>query len=586
MKMIGKEKFDIKRNKIKLIFLICLTIVITIVSLITAINLDTKYYLLLATTLPLIYLSVRQYQRFNKAELIANLREKWGLKDSRLRDFSELDKHFKKTQAGERNKYALDDRTWNDLDMNSIFVQIDRTMTIPGELTLYSLLRQPLLDVEELDERNRVINLFSQNQEIREKYQLALSKLGKKEDVYDLDILWEDPPPMNNYAFLYIILLILIPIFILLGVFNYGFAWFGLGATLLCNMFIHYRTKGKIYEHLSSLRYLGKLIRCAKKLTANKHPVLDVYLKEIENTLSKVSYISKKTSSLGRGEDDYISEYYNVLSLTEVRAFYSVLSALNKYQKELGQLHTVIGFTDAMISIASYRAGLKSFIEPQFINSRPYLKIKDLVHPLLKEPVSNSLFVESENILITGSNMSGKTTFLKAIGVNAVLAQTIYTSLAKEYQASFFHVLTLIGRMDNVIEGKSYYLDEINALLRIINALESRIPCLCLLDEIFRGTNSIERISSSAEVLLYFARHNCLVFASTHDLELTELVSNSYSNFHFLEKITQEGISFNYKLMKGPSTTRNATKLLRHIGYPSEIVDASELRVRKAMKDN
>jgi len=575
---------NIRRNKIKLIFLICLTIVITLVSLILAINLNTKYYLLLAATLSLVYLSLRQYQKLNKAKLITNFRENWGTVDSRLRDFSELDKHFKKTQAGERNKYALDDRTWNDLDMNSIFVQIDRTKTIPGEQTLYSLLRQPLLDMEELDKRNRVINLFSQNQEIREKYQLALSKLGKKEDVYDLDILWEDPPPMNNYAILYPILVVLIPVFVLLGVFNYGFAWFGLGATLLCNMIIHYRTKGKIYEHLSSLRYLGKLIRCAKNLVAVKHPVLDVYLKEIENTLSTVSYISKKTSLLGR-EADYIAEYFNILFLTEVRAFYSVLSALNKFQKELGQLYKAVGFKDAMVSIASYRAGLKSYVEPQFSNSKSYMKIKDLVHPLLKEPVPNSIFVESKGILITGSNMSGKTTFLKTVGVNAVLAQTIYTSLAKEYQASFFHVKTLIGRMDNVIEGKSYYLDEINALLRIINALESRIPCLCLLDEIFRGTNSIERISSSVEVLLYFARRFCLIFASTHDLELTELVSNSYSNFHFLEKITQEGISFNYKLKEGPSMTRNAIKLLRHIGYPSEIADASEERVRKAIKE-
>jgi len=351
-------------------------------------------------------------------------------------------------------------------------------------------------------------------------------------------------------------------------------------------MVIHYRTKGKIHEHLSSLRYLGRLIRCAKKLTVIKHPVLDVYLKEIENTLSKVSYISKKTSTLGRGEDDYISEYYNVLSLAEVRAFYSVLSALNKFQKELGQLYTAIGSKDAMISISSYRAGLNSFVEPQFIDSRTHMKIKDLVHPLLEEPVPYSIYVESKGILITGSNMSGKTTFLKAVGVNAVLSQTIYTSLTKEYQASFFNVMTLIGRMDNIIEGKSYYLDEINALLRIINALESNIPCLCLLDEIFRGANSIERISSSAEVLLYFARRNCLILASTHDLELTDLVSNSYSNVHFLEKITEEGISFKYKIEKGPSTTRNAIKLLRHIGYPSEIADASEQRVRKAMKVN
>jgi len=197
------EKLNLKRDKIKLITLICLTIVITLASAIMAININTKYFLFLATTLPLIYLSLKQYRRFNKEKLAANLREKWGIEDSRLRNFSELEDHFKKTQAKERNKYALDDRTWNDLDMNSIFVQIDRTLTVPGEQMLYSILRQPLLDVNELDKRNRVINLFSQNQEIREKYQVALSKLGKEEEVYDLDILWENPPPMNNYIPVY-----------------------------------------------------------------------------------------------------------------------------------------------------------------------------------------------------------------------------------------------------------------------------------------------------------------------------------------------------------------------------------------------
>ncbi len=80
------------------------------------------------------------------------------------------------------------------------------------------------------------------------------------------------------------------------------------------------------------------------------------------------------------------------------------------------------------------------------------------------------------------------------------------------------------------------------------------------------------------------ARHYCIIFATTHDLEITELVESSYSNFHFLEKITEEGISFDYKLMKGPSTSRNAIKLLRHVGYQNEIADASDSRIQKAMK--
>ena len=572
------------RIKIKLVFLISLTIVIAITSVIIASNLNAKYYFLLLITFPLIYLSLKQDQRLNRAKLIANLRKKWGVAESRLRNFSELHDHFKKTQAGDDNKYVLDDRTWNDLDMDLIYAQMDRTMTIPVELALYSLLRRPHLNIEELDKRNYLINLFSQEQKIREKYQVVFSRLGKKADVYHLDILWEDQPPRNKYAFLYSFLLFLIPIFILFGILNYSLAWFGLAVTLLGNMIIHYRTKRKIYEHLSSIRYLGKLIRCAISIHDIKHPALEKYYKEIEQSLNKVSYITKKTGLLGKEGDYYFSEYFNIIFLIEVRAFYSVLSVLEKYKKQLKQIVTTIGFIDTMIAVASYRAGLESFIEPKFLNSGSLLEIEEMVHPLLNEPVPNSISVESGGVLITGSNMSGKTTFLKATGVNAVLAQTICTCLAKEYQTSFFHIMSLIGRKDNVIEGKSYYLDEINALLRIINTLERDVPCLCLLDEVFRGTNSLERISASAEVLLYLARHYCLIFATTHDLELTELVENSYSNFHFLEKITEEGISFNYKLIKGPSTTRNAIKLLRHVGYPNEIADASDSRIQKAIK--
>lgn len=572
--------------KIKLVILISLTIVIIITSVAMASDLNTKYYLLLLITFPLIYLSLKQYQRLNRAKLIANFRKKWGVAESRLRNFSELHAHFKKKQAVDDNKYVLDDRTWRDLDMDLVYAQVDRTMTIPGELALYTLLRRPLFNEEELKKRNCLINLFSQDQKIREKYQLALSKLGKREDIYHLDILWEDQPPTNKYVFLYSCLLFLIPVFILFGILSFSLAWFGLGATLLCNMFIHYRTKQKIYEHLSSIRYLGKLIRCAKSISDIKHPVLEEYRIEIEQALSKVSYIAKKTGLLGREADySYLYEYLNIIFLIEVRAFYSVLSALEKYKKQLKQIFTTIGFKDSMIAVASYRAALKNFIIPKFLNSGCSLTIEDVVHPLLNKPIPNSISVESGGVLITGSNMSGKTTFLKAVGVNVVLAQTICTCSAKEYQASFFHIITLIGRHDNVIEGKSYYLDEIYALLRIINALEKDIPCLCLLDEIFRGTNSLERISASAEVLLYLARHNCLIFATTHDLELTEIVDNSYSNFHFLEKITEEGISFNYKLMKGPSTTRNAIKLLRHVGYPKEIADASDSRVQKTIKN-
>lgn len=574
---------NINREKIKLVSLISLTVVIAVSAAIIASNLNFTYYLLLLVALPFVFLSFKRHQKLNTLKAIANLRKNWGAAESRSRNISEIHAHFTKAKDRAENIQILDDRTWNDLDMDLIYANLDRTLTIPGELSLYALLRHPDTSVEELDKRNRVINLFSENQEIREEYQLKLSQLGKNEDAYHLEELWENQPPRNRYVFLYRIMLLLIPVFIVAGILVHGIAWFGLGAIILFNMFIHYRTKEKIYEHLSSIRYLGKIIRTAKRLSEIRHPVLDECHIEVEQALKKVSHVMNKTGLMGR-EADYIYEYLNIIFLIEVRAFYSLFNTIEQYQQQLKQIVAAIGYMDSMISVASYRAGVKSFTVPKFLKTWPVLKIEEAVHPLLIKPVPNSISVESGGILITGSNMSGKTTFLKMIGVTVVLAQTINTCLANKYEGSFFQVKALIGRKDNVIEGKSYYLDEINALLRIIRGLDKDMPCLALLDELFRGTNSAERIAASTEVLFYLGRQNCLIFAATHDLELTELVKGSYSNFHFQESVTEQGISFNYKLTRGPSTTRNAIKLLRHVGYPSEIADAADERIKEEKK--
>lgn len=519
-----------------------------------------------------------------KHKLIIQLRKKWGAPELKERFFFEISKYFNKTHDDRGNKNVLDDRTWNDLDMDAVFSLIDRTMTTPGDNLLYKLLREPLLSEDELEERNKIINTYLHNQELRERSQMILSKLGKERGNYLVDMLMGDRPPSSKYAFIYSLILIFIPAFLVLGLLNYTFAWFGLGAAVICNMTLHYRTKERIYEHLSSIRYLGKLIRCAAQLVKIRHPVLLEHLEDIERSLSQVSYVAQKTGLLGREGDFVLLEYLNIIFLIEVRAFHSVLKVLDRYENYLQKIFHTIGFLDAMLSAASYRAGLKHYTEPEFMNTRS-LKFEGIIHPLLKDPVPNSIEVGSRGVLVTGSNMAGKTTFLKAIGINVVLAQTINTCLARKYQSSFFNVKTLIGRADNIIEGKSYYLDEVQAMLRIIKSSDSDITCLCLLDEIFRGTNSLERSAASAEVLLYLARNNFIIFATTHEYELIEIVSEVFTNYHFSEEIEDErGVSFDYQLLEGPSTEHNAIKLLRYVGYPDEITKAADRRMSEKRK--
>ena len=570
-----------KRIKTQIAFLAITAIAVLLTAIITASHLGSVFYLPALSVIPIVFLLMKRYSKLKKAESLKKLREAWGKREFKDRNISEVSTYFKETQSLSTNRHVLDDRTWDDLDMDALYSRIDRTLTSPGEGVLYSLLREPLFVKEDLDERNRLITLFLNEVEVREKLQLALLKLGKERGDDLAELLWRDRPPSGKFSGVFLFMVFLIPVFLIFGLLNYGFAWFGLGAAVLANMIIHYRTKERIYENLSSIRHLGRLIRCATRITEIKHAQLTKCHSELERSLSNVSPIAKKTGLLGREGDFVLLEYVNIIFLVEVRAFHSVLKILDNYEEQLRRIYSIIGFMDAMISVASYRMGLDYYAEPEFIHDRSRIQFEGLVHPLITEPVPNSFEVESQGVLITGSNMAGKTTFLKAVAANAVLAQTINTCTAKKYRSSFFKIISLIGRADNVIEGKSYYMDEIQSLLRIIKSINSDVTCLCLLDEIFRGTNSLERVAASAEVLLYLARQNCIVFATTHEHELTELVGSIYLNYHFQERIKNaEGISFDYRILKGPSTSYNAVKLLRHVGYPEEITEETEKRIK------
>ena len=153
--------------------------------------------------------------------------------------------------------------------------------------------------------------------------------------------------------------------------------------------------------------------------------------------------------------------------------------------------------------------------------------------------------------------MSGKSTFLRTVGVNALLAQTIATCPARVYRGCPVQLKTSIGRADNVVEGKSYYLEEALSVLRIIKAVNNDWVTLAIFDELCRGTNSEERIFAARQVLEYLVQRNVLVLAATHDLELTELLQETYDSWHFSEKVGELGLEFDYKLKKGPAT-RNA----------------------------
>ena len=179
-------------------------------------------------------------------------------------------------------------------------------------------------------------------------------------------------------------------------------------------------------------------------------------------------------------------------------------------------------------------------------------------------------------VAIVGPTGCGKSTFIKTIAVNVILAQSIHTCTAKRMHLPHAKMITSMAVRDDILSGDSYFIKEIKYLKRILDALSEDKLVICVIDEILRGTNTQERIAASKAIMEYLAHHNCIAIVASHDKELTELEKIGYDNYHFSEEFGEEDIVFDYKLQKGPANSQNAIRLLSFTGFPETIIERAE----------
>ncbi len=522
-----------------------------------------------------IYSAVQRYRVINK------LRRKWGKFSENPTDL-EVSKslfQFKEKKESE-NYYTLGDDTWNDLDMDELFKAVNRTVTPIGAQCLYDLLRNPLLSQKELDAREKIITTFAENSVIREKIQVASLPLAGPYVKYLVFSLWTPLPRKPKYVFVFYCLSALaiwLLILILSGFLHVGF----IIIPFAVNSVVLFLNQNKLRQFLASFQYLAVLINVAGKihdLIKNDFPEV---CEDINKNLKPVRSVAYNIYSLQLSENNPIAAYFNIYFLSQLTGFYSALNKIKINLPSLQKLFETVGSLDAMISIASYREQFPNFTTPLFSDDSNKFDVEEIFHPLLVSPISNDFRFEAKNILITGSNMSGKTTFLKTIGLNSILAQTFNMCTAKKYEAPFLKIISSIERADDLMSGKSYYMAEVESILKIVNASRTNNINLFIIDEIFRGTNSVERTAASIEVLKYLTNGKDFTILATHDLQLTEILKENYLNYHFREQMTEDGLHFDYKLHNGNATSKNAIALLEYVGYPKSIVDGAKKLIEK-----
>lgn len=466
----------------------------------------------------------------------------------------------------------LTDQTWVDLNGDLLFGLLDATVSPVGQQCLYHRLRSPLADEAPLHEFEAAATLLAQQPVARGQALLALDQLTAHEAYYLTDLLSGQPlPTLPGARFAPLLALGLLAT--LLGGFWFPLLWAGTLAFALTNAVFHVWQLTRIKNCLRPLLQLGRLRRAGQALQRAALPLRP--LQPLAAPLARLGAIMWQVAFLQLKDNLLVLELLKMLLLLDVLVYARCRAAVQQQAPAIRTVFEAVGYVDCALAVASFRQRYATCV-PQFGPAAAGIQLQAGYHPLVPGCVPNDLTLADSGVLLTGSNMAGKTTFMRTLGVNALLAQTIAVCPATAYRAPFCRVLTSLSLADSLPTGKSYYLVEAETMRQLLLACDDTPGSyLLLLDELFKGTNTQERIAANKAVLAYLQPRSWVV-AATHDGELGALLQSCFVEYHFCETVTADDWYFDYRLKAGPLTTRNAIRLLARLHYPVQVVAAAQ----------
>ncbi|MGW7778456.1 MutS-related protein [Staphylococcus xylosus] len=456
----------------------------------------------------------------------------------------------------------IDEKTWSDLNLDSVFHNMNFNFTAIGEMRLFATLKN-MFQVTDA----KLLSDITANIDFRNKISLYLAQIGKA--IYPTFPDQISSIKRNNFFMLCTYLPL---IFIILSIFTPSI---GISLTIVSaifNMILSGFLKKTYEQDLNSMFYTSTVIKKAYAIQQLElAPNLDVDFKHFV-TARKFSGLLGRVNS--NDETSVFSLLFKLIFMMDYHLFHLIQNSFKKYEDEVMACYEYIANIDNHYAVALWRETLDHYTVPQ-VTEKDVIHFKQLTHPLINGAVPNDLAIDN-HILLTGSNASGKSTFMKAVALNIVLSQTINTATAKEFEYKPGMVYTSMVNQDDILTGDSYFMTEIKSIKRLFDITTTN-KVYCFIDEIFKGTNTTERIAASESVLSYLDQlEGYTVIAATHDIELSSLLGNVYSNYHFNESITEDNISFDFKIKQGKADTRNAIELLRIMSFPKKIYNRAK----------
>ena len=295
-------------------------------------------------------------------------------------------------------------------------------------------------------------------------------------------------------------------------------------------------------------------------------------LKDKSSAAQQVKALSK-IAELINLRYSVVYHFFNALFFCDLYTIRTLEQWKSQYGKFLKQWFHVIGHFEALASLATLAHDHPHWVFPEVKNEKPFFSAVNLGHPLIHQTarVCNEVSLPQPGTIhiITGSNMSGKSTLLRTVGINLVLAYAGAPVCANELRCSQMSIYTSMRVQDSLEESVSSFYAELKRIKLVIEAARRDKPLIFLLDEIFKGTNSRDRIAGARTVIKNLAQQNVIGFVTTHDLELGTLEKECPSqirNYHFTDEIIDQTITFDYCLKEGISETTYALALMKMVG--------------------
>lgn len=502
----------------------------------------------------------------------------WALGEDgeQLNTFTDGELAFIKQESAKQGAFLIDDITWNDLAMDQIYQAMNNCLSSAGDQCLYHFLRNPLLDEQAVKKRRERAELLWQKETQRKLLRAQFYRIGGQcerplDEVYHIDQTTFHVPVKLIYCLLAVTLISIISALIAPALFLLPAVMLIIDY-MLCNKlrdrYIYvYLSAQYLYRYAQAIQSIGEL-PIAPEIRAYYH------FDELVNSLSTLKHSMFADFFEGDGLLLLLGKNFFFL---ELLSFHRLATSLFKHEKAVREAVHVVGELEALMAATCYIHRKPVFCNAAFQHDGK-MHVKGMCHPLLKQSVPNDLFAQ-KNLLISGSNASGKSTYLKMTAINAIFAQSFGYAFAQQYKADLFQICTSMSLQDSIEQKESYFMAELRSIKRMLDHSKQDVPLLCMIDEILRGTNTGERIAAASAILAKFVQPQILCIAATHDLELTVILSNHYQNMHFSEELNQYAMCFSYQIQEGPSNSHNALPLLQNLGFSDAIIkNAQHLR--------